>query len=68
MAAHLNRRGRYTRRATRCAQFAVHARSTLTHTHDSYAQLPCAPSHEGTTYTAQPGRAPASSAHSPHQP
>eukprot|EP00966_Prymnesium_polylepis_P204403 4735076-Prymnesium_polylepis.1 len=32
--------------------------------------LPCAPSHEGTTYTrhAQPGRAPASSAHSPHQP
>ena len=46
----------YTRRATRCAQCAVHARSTLTHTHDSYARLPCAPSHEGTTYTARATR------------
>eukprot|EP00966_Prymnesium_polylepis_P044050 1021116-Prymnesium_polylepis.1 len=33
----------YTRRATRCAQCVVHhACSTLTHTHDSYARLPCA--------------------------
>eukprot|EP00966_Prymnesium_polylepis_P111621 2582120-Prymnesium_polylepis.1 len=44
------------RTVTRCAQCAVHARSTLTHMHGSYARLPCAPSHEGTAYTARATR------------
>eukprot|EP00966_Prymnesium_polylepis_P104182 2412583-Prymnesium_polylepis.1 len=29
----------YTRHATQCAQCTVHARSTVTHTHDSCARL-----------------------------